>query len=102
MLIAATFLHSFDWKLPPGTSLDLSDKFGLVLKKKVPLVAIPTPRLSNLQLYYATWNIMLDVKIGNGKKKGLLFEKDYFQRYSINFLLSVLFSPKNDKNKLRR
>ena len=54
MLIAATFLHSFDWKLPPGTSLDLSDKFGLVLKKKVPLVAIPTPRLSNLQLYYAT------------------------------------------------
>ena len=54
MLIGATFLHSFDWKLAPVTSLDLSDKFGLVLKKKVPLVAIPTPRLSNLQLYYAT------------------------------------------------
>ncbi|XP_061988489.1 flavonoid 3'-monooxygenase CYP75B137-like [Rosa rugosa] len=47
----ATLLHSFDWKLPQGEKLDLSEKFGIVLKKKIPLVAIPTPRLSDPALY---------------------------------------------------
>ncbi|EXC17882.1 Flavonoid 3'-monooxygenase [Morus notabilis] len=47
----ATFLHSFDWKLPRGEKMDLSEKFGIVLKKKIPLVAIPTPRLSDPTLY---------------------------------------------------
>ncbi|XP_048440141.1 flavonoid 3',5'-hydroxylase 1-like [Pyrus x bretschneideri] len=46
-----TLLHSFDWKLPEGEKLDLSEKFGIVLKKKLPLVAILTPRLSNVALY---------------------------------------------------
>ena len=51
--VLASFLHSFEWKLPnsSGKLLDLSDKFGLVTKKLEPLVAIPTPRLSNLDLY---------------------------------------------------
>ncbi|XP_059641344.1 flavonoid 3'-monooxygenase CYP75B137-like [Cornus florida] len=47
----ASILHSFDWKLPQGEKLDLSEKFGIVLKKKIPLVAIPTPRLSDPSLY---------------------------------------------------
>ncbi|CAL1375623.1 unnamed protein product [Linum trigynum] len=47
----ATLLHSFDWKLPPETELELSDKFGFVIKKMNPLVLVPTPRLSNLELY---------------------------------------------------
>lgn len=47
----ASLLHSFDWKLPEGEKLDLSEKFGIVLSKKTPLVAIPTPRLSNPELY---------------------------------------------------
>ncbi|XP_024019636.1 geraniol 8-hydroxylase [Morus notabilis] len=47
----ATFLHSFDWKLPRGEKMDLSEKFGVVLKKKIPLVAILTPRLSDPTLY---------------------------------------------------
>ncbi|CAK9173161.1 unnamed protein product [Ilex paraguariensis] len=47
----ASLVHSFDWKLPEGDKLDLSEKFGIVLKKRVPLVAIPTPRLSNSGLY---------------------------------------------------
>ncbi|GMP95981.1 hypothetical protein CsSME_00044826 [Camellia sinensis var. sinensis] len=34
-----------------GEKLDLSKKFEIVLKKKVPLMAIPTPRLSNPTLY---------------------------------------------------
>ncbi|KAM1363199.1 hypothetical protein EV2_028908 [Malus domestica] len=46
-----TLLHSFDWKLPEGEKLDLSEKFGIVLKKKIPLIAIPTPRLSDPALY---------------------------------------------------
>ncbi|KAL6182011.1 hypothetical protein ACLB2K_043434 [Fragaria x ananassa] len=51
MYSLATLLHSFDWKLPQGEKLDLSEKFGIVLKKKIPLVAIPTPRLSDPALY---------------------------------------------------
>ncbi|CAI0413839.1 unnamed protein product [Linum tenue] len=47
----ATLLHSFDWKLPLETELELSDKFGFVIKKMNPLVLVPTPRLSNLELY---------------------------------------------------
>ncbi|KAH7668429.1 Cytochrome P450 E-class group I protein [Dioscorea alata] len=48
----ASLLHGFDWELPSGCKLDLAEKFGIVLKKAEPLVAIPTPRLSHdLQLY---------------------------------------------------
>ncbi|KAJ6851141.1 geraniol 8-hydroxylase-like [Iris pallida] len=47
----ASLLHSFDWKLQEGAVLDLEEKFGIVLKKAKPLVAIPTPRLANLDLY---------------------------------------------------
>lgn len=47
----ATLFHSFDWKLPEGEKMDLSEQFGIVLKKRVPLTAIPTPRLSNPVLY---------------------------------------------------
>ncbi|QCD81213.1 geraniol 8-hydroxylase-like [Vigna unguiculata] len=47
----ATLLHLFDWRIPEGENLDLSEKFGIVLKKKTPLVAIPTPRFSNPHLY---------------------------------------------------
>ncbi|KAF3448400.1 hypothetical protein FNV43_RR09113 [Rhamnella rubrinervis] len=51
MYLLATLFHSFDWELPPGEKLDLSEKFGIVLKKKIPLVAIPKPRLSDPALY---------------------------------------------------
>ncbi|KAG8374778.1 hypothetical protein BUALT_Bualt10G0031100 [Buddleja alternifolia] len=51
MYSLASLVHSFDWSLPSAENLDLSEKFGIVLKKKVPLVAIPTPRLSNPILY---------------------------------------------------
>jgi cytochrome P450 len=49
--VLASFLHSFDWRLPNDTKVDLSDKFGFVTKKLTPLIAIPTPRLSKLELY---------------------------------------------------
>ena len=51
MYSLASLVHSFDWKLPEGETLDLTEKFGIVLKKKMPLVAIPTPRLCNPTLY---------------------------------------------------
>uniref|UniRef100_A0A803PLX9 Cytochrome P450 n=1 Tax=Cannabis sativa TaxID=3483 RepID=A0A803PLX9_CANSA len=47
----ATLLHSFNWELPRGEKMDLEEKFGIVLKKKIPLVAIPTPRFSDPSLY---------------------------------------------------
>ncbi|XP_073012527.1 geraniol 8-hydroxylase-like [Typha latifolia] len=47
----ASLLHSFDWKLQEGEEHDLSERFGIVLKKAKPLVAIPTPRLSKPELY---------------------------------------------------
>ncbi|KAG5593000.1 hypothetical protein H5410_043514 [Solanum commersonii] len=51
MYSLASLIHSFDWKLPEGETLDLKEKFGITLKKKMPLVAIPTPRLCNPTLY---------------------------------------------------
>ncbi|XP_078165719.1 flavonoid 3'-monooxygenase CYP75B137-like [Carex rostrata] len=50
--LLATMLHSFDWKVPEGKEVDFSEKFGIVTKMAVPLVAIPTSRLSNDKLYY--------------------------------------------------
>jgi len=47
----ASILHSFDWKLPEGEQLNLEEKFGIVLSKRVPLTLIPEPRLSNPSLY---------------------------------------------------
>ncbi|KAF5181395.1 Cytochrome p450 [Thalictrum thalictroides] len=49
--VLASLLHSFEWRLPEGSKLDFAEKFGLVLKKATPVVAIPTPRLLNLDLY---------------------------------------------------
>ncbi|KAM3396827.1 flavonoid 3'-monooxygenase [Capsicum galapagoense] len=51
MYSLASLIHSFDWTLPKGGTLDLTEKFGIVLKKKMPLVVIPNPRLSNPTLY---------------------------------------------------
>ncbi|GLT84059.1 hypothetical protein SLE2022_023110 [Rubroshorea leprosula] len=50
--VLATLLHSFEWEIPAEVELDLSEKFGLVMKKRNPLVAIPTPRLATLEQYY--------------------------------------------------
>ncbi|KAH9619194.1 hypothetical protein KSS87_013037 [Heliosperma pusillum] len=47
----ASLLHSFEWKLPKGEELTLEEKFGIVLRKKIPLVLIPVPRLTNPALY---------------------------------------------------
>ncbi|XP_030524726.1 flavonoid 3'-monooxygenase CYP75B137-like [Rhodamnia argentea] len=47
----ATFLHSFDWKLPEGEKMDLTEQFGIVMKKKKPLMAVPSPRFSDPRLY---------------------------------------------------
>ena len=46
----ASMLHSFDWTLPNG-ELELSDKFGIVLKKNRPLIAIASQRLPDKTLY---------------------------------------------------
>ncbi|XP_073107217.1 flavonoid 3',5'-hydroxylase 2-like [Elaeis guineensis] len=49
--LLASLLHSFEWKLAEGTKLNLEEKFGIVLKKAKPLIAIPTPKLPNPDLY---------------------------------------------------
>lgn len=51
MYVLATFLHMFKWELPKGAKPDITEKFGIVLEKSSPLIIIPTPRLSNLELY---------------------------------------------------
>ncbi|KAK1407211.1 hypothetical protein QVD17_38825 [Tagetes erecta] len=51
MFILASLLHSFDWSLLKGEKHDLTDKFGIALKKRDPLIAIPSQRLSNVNLY---------------------------------------------------
>ncbi|KAL9665157.1 hypothetical protein QQ045_020590 [Rhodiola kirilowii] len=51
MYVLASFLHCFKWQVLKGEDIDVSETFGIVLKKAVPLVTVPTPRLSNLELY---------------------------------------------------
>ncbi|XP_059656819.1 labd-13Z-ene-9,15,16-triol synthase, chloroplastic-like [Cornus florida] len=51
MDILASLLHSFDWQIPKGEVLELSGKFGIVMRKTTSLLAIPTPRLASLELY---------------------------------------------------
>lgn len=51
MYSLASLVHSFDWELPVGVKVDLSEKFGIVMQKSVPLLAIPTPRLSDPSCY---------------------------------------------------
>ncbi|KAF2612318.1 hypothetical protein F2Q70_00009233 [Brassica cretica] len=47
----ATLLHSFDWKIPEGHVFNVEDEFGIVLKLKNPLIAMPVSRLSDPNLY---------------------------------------------------
>nr|AZU97073.1 cytochrome P450 [Arnebia euchroma] len=51
MYMLASLLHSFDWKLPEGEVVDLTEKFGLSMKKSIPLIAIPFQRLNHIELY---------------------------------------------------
>ncbi|GLT40322.1 hypothetical protein SLA2020_244200 [Shorea laevis] len=50
--VLATLLHSFEWEIPGEVELDVCEKFGLVMKKRNPLVAISIPRLATLEQYY--------------------------------------------------
>ncbi|CAM8909561.1 unnamed protein product [Rhodiola kirilowii] len=47
MYTLATFLHCFNWEVPYGVKIELGESFGLLMKKKKPLVAIPRLRLAN-------------------------------------------------------
>lgn len=43
-LMLASLIHSFNWKLPNGVTpqtLDMSEQFGITLKKALPLSAVP-------------------------------------------------------------
>ncbi|RDX62473.1 Cytochrome P450 71A8, partial [Mucuna pruriens] len=44
-LVLANLIHQFHWSLPGGdNTLDMSEKFGLSIYRKNPLLAIPTPK----------------------------------------------------------
>nr|XP_043612896.1 cytochrome P450 76C1-like [Erigeron canadensis] len=49
--ILASLMHSFDWRLPEGEEHDLTEKFGITLRKRNPLMAIPSQRLHDVRLY---------------------------------------------------
>ncbi|KAH9609061.1 hypothetical protein KSS87_021821 [Heliosperma pusillum] len=52
MSVSSSMLHCFEWKLPTGNvEFDHSERFGLVVKKSKPTMAIPSPRLSKMELY---------------------------------------------------
>ncbi|KAD4384220.1 hypothetical protein E3N88_24388 [Mikania micrantha] len=51
MLILASLFHSFNWGLPEGEELDLSERFGFTIKKRNPLIAVPSQRLTDVSLY---------------------------------------------------
>ncbi|KAL5810986.1 hypothetical protein ACOSQ4_027554 [Xanthoceras sorbifolium] len=52
LYLLATLLHSFEWKLPEGSEVDLSEKFGLSLTMQEQLIAIPAAKSSSPQHYY--------------------------------------------------
>ncbi|XP_024996190.1 cytochrome P450 76C1-like [Cynara cardunculus var. scolymus] len=49
--ILASLLHSFEWRLSEDEDFEVSDEFGFVTKKRKPLIAIPSQRLSDARLY---------------------------------------------------
>ncbi|XP_075477022.1 flavonoid 3'-monooxygenase CYP75B137-like [Primulina tabacum] len=52
MFSLASLVHSFDWSLAGDSqNVDLEEKFGIVLKKRMSLVAVATPRLADAGLY---------------------------------------------------
>ncbi|XVF18256.1 hypothetical protein REPUB_Repub11eG0005400 [Reevesia pubescens] len=51
MHVLAALVHSFEWELPDGVKPNTKEKFGLVLSKLEPLVAIPVARLSSSLQY---------------------------------------------------
>lgn len=52
MYSLASLVHSFDWSLAGDSRMvDLEEKFGIVLKKRMPLTAVATPRLADAGLY---------------------------------------------------
>ncbi|XP_065858898.1 flavonoid 3',5'-hydroxylase 1-like [Euphorbia lathyris] len=51
MYILGSMLHSFEWWLPHGIELELSDKFGITVRKMKPLMFVPKPRRSGLEFY---------------------------------------------------
>ncbi|KAG8382382.1 hypothetical protein BUALT_Bualt05G0071600 [Buddleja alternifolia] len=51
MHLVGSLVHSFEWKLSEGETLDMSQRFGIVLRKNTPLLAIPSLRISDSDLY---------------------------------------------------
>ncbi|CAI0413800.1 unnamed protein product [Linum tenue] len=50
--VLASLLHSFDWKQPDGAEkIEFSDYYKIFIKKKKPLMAVPTLRLSSQDLF---------------------------------------------------
>ncbi|XP_012856958.1 PREDICTED: cytochrome P450 76C1-like [Erythranthe guttata] len=41
MYLLATLVHTYEWGLPEGQTIDLSEKFGIVMRKETPLIAVP-------------------------------------------------------------
>ncbi|KAL0296150.1 UNVERIFIED_CONTAM: cytochrome [Sesamum radiatum] len=50
MYLLATLLHSFEWRLPKGETVDLSEKFGIVMRKSTPLIATPYQRFRSCNI----------------------------------------------------
>ncbi|KAK9716442.1 hypothetical protein RND81_06G233700 [Saponaria officinalis] len=52
MFVLSSLLHAFEWTLPDGTvDVDISEVFGMVVRKSKPTIAIPSPRLTRSELY---------------------------------------------------
>ncbi|KAG9441543.1 hypothetical protein H6P81_017397 [Aristolochia fimbriata] len=60
-LMLATLLHSFAWELPIGMKakdLDMTEKFGLTLRKSVPLLASLAVLFSFFFLFWIVWRLL--------------------------------------------
>jgi (+)-delta-cadinene 8-hydroxylase len=51
MYLLASLFHSFNWQATESKDVDLLEKFGIVMRKAKPLMALPTKRLPNPEPY---------------------------------------------------
>ncbi|EYU21039.1 hypothetical protein MIMGU_mgv1a024168mg, partial [Erythranthe guttata] len=41
MYLLATLVYTYEWGLPEGQKIDLSEKFGIVMRKETPVIVVP-------------------------------------------------------------
>ncbi|KAI3468923.1 hypothetical protein Pfo_025586 [Paulownia fortunei] len=98
--LLASLLHSFEWKLPKGEKLDMSERFGIVLRKNVPLFAIPSPRFPDINLWLNWKNCPTIYHLQREGKNSQAFESQCSRLVNIDNVKNLIIrSPNHPKER---